>query len=334
MTLFYEKALLDEGLAPFFIDEISDDLDDEEWVHHIELSADFWLAKILNPRTPIVATFHSQCYRHKKWGSFATVSLKLGEASCCLMSDHLIVISRNLKKIVLKKYRISGEYIPNGVPEYKKIELKNAGKWGIKENDFFLSVGRLVESKGVHYLIEAFNRLKTDKKLVIAGDELHPDGYEKMLRKMAAKNPNIIFTGNLDGNSRELAELFSNAYLFVQPSEIEGLSIALLEAMSYETATLVSDIPENLEAIANAGFSFENRNVDDLTEQLKMLLDNPKEVYEKAKEGKERVSKCYSWDVISKGVLDVYKKAKEEHLGYGKFFPRIKYAKRVLKKFL
>jgi hemoglobin len=51
MTLFYEKALLDEGLAPFFIDEISDDLDDEEWVHHIELLADFWLAKILKEKT-------------------------------------------------------------------------------------------------------------------------------------------------------------------------------------------------------------------------------------------------------------------------------------------
>ncbi len=115
--------------------------------HSIGPSLLIWLAKILNPRTPIIATFHSQCYRHKKWGSFATISLKLGESICCVMSDHLIVISRNLKEIVLKKYKRIGEYIPNGVPEYKKIGLKNAKKWGIYEKEYILYAGRLVKAK-------------------------------------------------------------------------------------------------------------------------------------------------------------------------------------------
>jgi len=51
MTSFYKKAIEDEVLAPFFIDEIGDDLSDEDWIDHIELLADFWLAKILGEDT-------------------------------------------------------------------------------------------------------------------------------------------------------------------------------------------------------------------------------------------------------------------------------------------
>lgn len=297
--------------------------------HSIGPSLLIWLAKLLNPRTPVVATFHLQCYRHKKWGKFAQFSLRLGEALCCLGSDDLIVVSRNLKKMVLKKYKRIASYIPNGVPDYKRVEAKEIKKWGLQKESYLLYVGRLVESKGVHYLIEAFNRLKTDKKLVIVGDEQHSDGYEKRLKEMAKGNSNIIFTGNLAGNSRSLAELFSNAYFFVHPSEIEGLSISLLETMSYARAALVSDIPENMEAIQTAGFLFKNTDVDDLTAQLEKLLANPIEVAKKGIEAKKRVDESYSWEAVSDDILNLYKELKLEISKEKTQFPRIKYAKRL-----
>ncbi len=298
--------------------------------HSIGPSFWIWLAKLLNPRTPVVATFHLQCYRHKKWGHFARMSLQIGEVVCCLASDSLIVISRNLKRMVFEKYKKIANYIPNGVPDYKKVIAKEIKKWGLEEGGYILYAGRLVESKGLHYLIEAYNRIETDKKLVIAGDELHPDGYEKKLKYMANKNPNIIFTGRLDGNSRLLAELLANSYLFVHPSEIEGLSISLLETMSYSKAPLISDIPENIEAVQDAGFSFKGGDVDDLTAQLKKIFANPKEVYQKGIKAKKRVEKHYSWEIISDKTLDIYKELRSENCNKKVFFPRLKYIKNFL----
>lgn len=300
--------------------------------HSIGPSFWVWFAKFLNPNIPVVGTFHSQCYRHKKWGAFAKMSLLAGEAVCCLASDTLIVVSRNLKKMVLKRYKRIATYIPNGVPDFKKVKFDVAKKWGLKENGYILYVGRLVISKRADLLIQAFNLQKTNKKLVIVGDELYPNGYEEKLKKMAKNNLNIIFTGRLESGSRELAELFSNAYLFVQPSEIEGLSISLLEAMAYERAVLVSDIPENIEAISDVGFSFECSNLESFSAKLKKLLASPMEVLKMGKAGKKRVSENYSWNAIADDILRVYQESKEEVCGKKGLFSRVRYVVGVLKR--
>ncbi len=299
--------------------------------HSIGPSFLIWFAKIINPRTPIIATFHSQCYRHKKWGIFARFSLKLGERICCIASDSLVLVSRNLKRMVLDKYKRNGVYIPNGVPSYETVNLKLAKKWGLRRKEYILFAGRLMESKGVHYLIKAFNLIRTNKKLVIAGDEMYTKGYKNKLEKLASGNDRIIFTGNLDGNSLELAELFSNAYLFVHPSEIEGLSIALLETMSYGVPALVSDIPENVEVIQKAGFTFKNKNTSDLRNKLERLLRDPINVRKKAQEGRARVKEHYSWEAVSSEILDLYKAELKNHQS-NKKFPRTKYFIEVLKR--
>ncbi len=298
--------------------------------HSIGPSFWIWLAKLLNPRTPIVATFHLQCYRHKKWGKFAKLSLKIGEIICCLLSDKLIVVSRNLKRMVHRNYKRTADYIPNGVPSYKRVKADEINKIGLKKEGYILYVGRLVESKGAHYLIEAYNHLETEKKLVIVGDEAHSDGYETKLKEMSKGNSNIVFTGRLEGNSRLLAELFSNAYLFVHPSEIEGLSISLLETMSYARAALVSDIPENIEAVQSAGFSFKNGDSKDLVFQLKKLMEMPSQVHKKGLEAKNRAENHYSWEAVSSKTLVVYRELKNNRDCRKEFFPRLRYIKNFL----
>lgn len=300
--------------------------------HSIGPSLLIWFAKFLNPKVPVIATFHSQCYRHKKWGIIARTALRAGERVCCVASDELVVVSRNLKNRVFKKYKRASKYIPNGVPKYKQVPFFRAKKWGIeKKGDYILYVGRLMESKGVHFLIKAFNELKTDKRLVIVGDEVHTTGYRNYLEKLAKGNPNIIFTGNLKGDSIELAELFSNAYLFVHPSEIEGLSIALLESMSYGVATLVSDIPENMEVIQDVGFSFESGNIKDLKAKLEHLLNNPTKVERVASLAKKRAEKHYSWEAVSNAITDLYVDLNKENKQQVSF-PRARYIIQVFKR--
>ncbi|MCK4539564.1 glycosyltransferase family 4 protein [Candidatus Parcubacteria bacterium] len=282
--------------------------------HSIGPSFLIWLIKILKPKTPVAATFHTLCYQHKKWKPFARFSLKLGEHVCCNMADKVIAISNGLKDYVFKKYKKEAEYIPNGVNKsefYKAEEIKR--KWGLEKNSYIIIVSRLIQHKGIHYAIKAFKKINTDKKLVIVGDGFFTDTYTEELRALAVDDKRIIFTGSQNGNV--LKELFSNAYAFIQPSESEGLSISLLEAMSYGLGVLVSDIPENLEPIEDTGFSFKNKNVDDLAKKINYIINHPEELKNKGALAKKRVEENYNWDVIVDRVLGVYQKAIKDKKG-------------------
>lgn len=273
--------------------------------HGIGPSSLLFLVKILRPGLPVTATFHCQDYYHQKWGAFAQMYLKFGEYMCCKFADKVIAVSHGLKEYAEKKYNRKVNYIPNGVNVYPSLEAKEiTNKWGLEAGGYILSVSRLVKHKGIHYLIEAYNKIQTDKKLVIVGESVFTDDYTREIKKLAQGNPNIIFTGKQSGDT--LMELFSNAYVFAQPSESEGLSVALLEAMSYGLPVLVSDIPENLEPSGEAGISFRSGEVDDLKEKLNYILSNPSRIKIKGGQAQERINREYSLENITKNTLGLY----------------------------
>ncbi|MFH1233839.1 MAG: glycosyltransferase family 4 protein [Patescibacteria group bacterium] len=277
--------------------------------HSIGPSSLIWLVKILNPGVPVVATFHTRCYEHQKWGSLAKLYLKFGEKVLCSQSDRVISISQSLVGYVEKKYKVVADYIPNGVALSKNFPAQKIKKLGLKKDNYILTVSRLIRHKGIHYLIKAYRQIKTDKKLVIVGDGCYTDDYVRELKSLADGCDSIIFTGSQ--TDRILAELFSNAYLFVQPSESEGLSIALLEAMSYGKCSLVSDIPENIEAIGNNNITFKNKSINSLKNKLIHLLNNPLLVKKYGEKLKARVKKSYNWENIASQTVKVYEQAIE-----------------------
>ncbi|MBU0647131.1 glycosyltransferase family 4 protein [Patescibacteria group bacterium] len=272
--------------------------------HSIGPSSLIWLVKILKPGVPVVATFHTKCYEHQKWGKFAKLFLMLGERNLCLLADKVIAVSRSLTNYAKKKYKIVVDYIPNGVEVHKNIPIQEIKKWELEKDNYILVVSRLIRHKGIHHLIKAFQQIKTDKKLVIVGDGYYTDSYVIDLKTLIVGCDNIIFVGNQTG--KVLAELFSNAFLFVQPSESEGLSLALLEAMSYGKCSLVSDIPENVEAIGNDISVFKNKDVDDLRDKLIYFLNNPLLVKECGERLKARVEKEYNLENIVNQTIKIY----------------------------
>jgi len=141
-------------------------------------------------------------------------------------------------------------------------------------------------------------------QLVIAGDAAHAEKYKSALRFLAGGDPRILFTGFLTGEPLE--ELFSNAYLFCLPSTIEGLPVALLEAMNYGNCCLASDIPENLEALETYGYTFRNRDAGDLHRALKDLIANPEKVAGKKEPALAHVRRNYSWDRVADQMEDLY----------------------------
>ncbi|NTU98715.1 glycosyltransferase family 4 protein [Candidatus Falkowbacteria bacterium] len=299
--------------------------------HSIGPSSLIWLIKVLKPQTPVVATFHTQCYMHQKWGGFAKMYLKFGELVCCKLSDRAIVVSRTLKAYAEKQYRKAVHYIPNGVAVSPVTESDTLAQWELEPREYILVVSRLVKHKGVHYLIEAFKKIETDKKLVIVGDSAFTNSYVRQIHGLAVNDPRIIFTGNQTGAA--LQQLFSHAYLFVQPSESEGLSIALLEAMAYELAVLVSDIPENLEALSESGFTFKSKSIRDLRQMLSDLLPAGEKVDQSRRKNRQHVLENYNWKDITDNILKVYQEAAESQQSNKRKFKRLRIAGKMMTMF-
>ena len=147
-----------------------------------------------------------------------------------------------------------------------------------------------------------------NKKLVIAGGSSHTDQYFQKIRQMSLNDSRIIMTGFVQGE--ELQELYSNAYLYILPSDVEGMPISLLEAMSYGNCCIVSDIPENLEVVEHNAFSFRQSDVTDLSKVLIKCCLEEKEVREKKELSSDFIKRKYDWNSIVDQVLELYRRVK------------------------
>jgi glycosyltransferase involved in cell wall biosynthesis len=255
-------------------------------------------------RSRVISILQSQDYFHKKWGLFARASLRFGEILMCLMSDEIIVVTKFMQRHVMRKYGRMAHLVPNGANIKSPKKPDEIKKWGLKEGNYIVSISRLIRHKGIHHLIKAYKNTNTAKKLVIVGNGSYTDDYVHELYKMAEGCKNIIFTGNQTGKT--LDELYANAYLFVQPSETEGMSLALLEAMAYKKAVLVSDIAENKEAVGSTGLTFACKNMNDLQTKLEYLLKRPSTVKKMGELAHQRIKDEFSWDSISMNILKVF----------------------------
>ena len=220
-------------------------------------------------------------------------------------ADQMIVLSRNVQDYFLRTYGRETLWIPNGVtrPEIREAE-QAAQQYGLEKDGYILFLGRLVPEKGIHYLLEAFRQLRTEKKLVIAGGTSDTEEYTAELKALAGNDERILFTGFVQG--RILEELYSNAYVYVLPSDVEGMPLSLLEAMSYGNCCLVSDIPECTEVVGNYGVVFPAGNTEKLRDVLQQLCDSPDMVQNYKKNARDYVLKEYDWDDVTRKTLELY----------------------------
>lgn len=264
-----------------------------------------WLPKLFGKRC--IATVHGLDHQRAKWGKFASTYIMLGEKCAVRFADEIIVLSEGVQKYFLDTYGRKTRFIPNGVnrPVLHEAEIiKN--KFGLEKDTYILFLGRLVPEKGLRYLIRAFKQVKTDKKLVIAGGSSDTDEFASELWEMAKDDDRIIFTGFVQG--QELDELYSNAYVYTLPSDLEGMPLSLLEAMSYGNCCLVSDIDECASVVEDKALIFKKSDVNDLKEKLQLACDQPKIVEQMKAEAADFICGKYNWDDVVKETLSLYRK--------------------------
>ena len=230
--------------------------------YHAEGSAAMlWLPHLFKKRT--VVTIHGLDWQRAKWGGMATKYIKFGEKCAAKYADEIIVLSKNVQEYFWETYKRKTNFIENGVNRPIKREANTIEqKYGLKKDDYILYLARIVPEKRVDLLIEAFKKTKTDKKLVIAGGSSHTNEFLNQVKEKAKTDNRIIMTGFVEGE--ELQELYSNAYLYCLPSDIEGMPISLMEAMSYGVNCLVSNIDENIQVTGDFCTSFVKGNLADL----------------------------------------------------------------------
>lgn len=270
--------------------------------------AALWIPKLFGKKC--VATVHGLDWQREKWKRGpASKYIKTGEKVMAKYADKIIVLSESARTYFKDTYKRDTVLIPNGIDRPKHTAADKITKlFGLKKDEYICVVSRLTPEKGIHYLIDAQNSVKPDKKLVIAGDtgdSDSADSYTALLRKKAKDNPNIIFTGFISGDV--LREIYSNAYAVCLPSDIEGMSLSLLEALAYGNALLCSDIPENTSVAKNHALYFKKSDTNDLAKKLKLLCSDSDFAKKLKKDADDFILSKYSRKDVALSHFKLYK---------------------------
>jgi glycosyltransferase involved in cell wall biosynthesis len=262
-----------------------------------------WLPKLFGKRC--IATVHGLDHRCTKWGRFARAYILWGEKCAVKFADEIIVLNADTQNYFMSKYGRATRFIPNGVHRPEVVPAEQITQlYGLEERKYILFLGRIVPGKGLELLIQAFKNVKTEKRLIIAGGSSDTDEYMAELKKSAESDSRIRFIGFVQGQILE--ELYSNSYLYVLPTEREGMPLSLLEAMSYGNCCLVSDIPECTEVVENHAVLFQKGNADSLQMKLQQLCDDEARVDSYRANAAQFICSKYVWDDVVDRTLEAY----------------------------
>lgn len=256
----------------------------------------------------VALTVHGLDDERAKWNASAQRVLRLAQWMSARVPDTTIGVSRALVAHYANRHGRRMIYVPNGVDAHEPRPASEiVRRFDLQPRSYVLFVGRFVPEKAPDLLIRAFQRVRTDVRLVLAGGSSNTDEYVAELHRLARHDPRIVFTGYIYGDA--LAELYSNAAAFVQPSEVEGLPLTLLEAASYGLPTVASDIAPNLEIVGSDGPGhrvFACGHEEELAAAISVVLAFLERERSGAAALRQEVLRSYSWDQAADDVEQVY----------------------------
>lgn len=262
-------------------------------------------------RAKVVQTIHGLDDERAKWEGLASRLMRIGRTFSHKVPDEVIVVSRELGRVYRELHGRETTYIPNGAPFATPVAAgATLERFGLRAGDYVMYLGRMVPEKQPDVLVKAFADVPGQTRLALVGDSSNTEAFTAGLRELAAKDPRVVMTGNVYGE--ELAELLTNAALFVQPSMVEGLPITLLEAAAYARPVVVSDIPPHLEVTGQptpGRLSFPVASQHALTEAIIASLADPGAIAAGAQEMCAEVREHYDWDRIARQTRAVYERA-------------------------
>ena len=255
----------------------------------------------------VVVTIHGLDWQRQKWNILGHWFLRFGEWAAVRLPHRTVVVGSALKEIIDARFNADVTYIANGVERRTLRAPDKIRQLGLGARDYILYLGRLVPEKQCHVLIDAFRRMRSrgDMKLVIAGPAWHSVDYYESLRERASGDQAVVFTGEVDEDTLE--ELYSNCYAYVLPSEVEGMSLALLDAMAFGACVVASDISANADVVLTSGALFRTGSCEDLATKLDDLVARPEAAAAYRTAARERITSAYDWDVVTRQWAALYR---------------------------
>ncbi len=275
-----------------------------DYVHMHSGANSLWAIPLRLAGKKVVVTQFAMDWKRDKWPWYGKLFYLFSNFLTAHIPNKVVFDNIFTKEYFEKKYNKTFSFIPYGceVPRTSpdKSVIENLG---LRKNEYFLFVGRFIPDKGLHLLVEAFEKTKTKKKLVLIGGSPNPSSYEQQIR--ATKDERILFPGYIYGEDTNI--LIENAYAYIQPSLIEGLSPVILTVMGLGTPLICSDIKENIFITKDNAVTFESGNRNALKTAIEYSLNNEEMIFSKAQSGKHDVGNRFNWEKITEHYLKIFK---------------------------
>jgi glycosyltransferase involved in cell wall biosynthesis len=245
-------------------------------------------------------------WQREKWPWYARLYLRLTAALTARVNNEVICDNVFVQAYFEKRFGRKYAFIPFGADvEFDDGQSDVLGRLGLEKGEFLLFVGRFIPDKGLQYLIPAFERTTTDKKLVLVGGSPNPSEFEQSLR--GTRDPRIAFPGFVYG--ADTHALMRHCYAYVQPSDVEGLSPVILESSFLGAPVICSDIEQNEYILGDTGIYFEQGNSESLERVLEEALARPDQLRERASAQRERIAARFSWDSVVDEHVRIFRTA-------------------------
>jgi len=246
-------------------------------------------------------------WKRDKWPWYGKLYLRFSAFLTSRLPSQVIFDNVIAKKLFEDKFNKKFEFIPFGA-EVEPVAADDAifEKFGLEKGGYYLFVGRFIPDKGLHYLIPAFNNSNSTKKLVLIGGSPNPSPYEKEIQSMA--NSRVVFAGYVYG--ADVTRMMMNAFCYIQPSDVEGLSPVVLTVMGLGVPLIVSDIEENLYAVQDTATTFEKQGIESLTDKINEAESDYDRMLMLAEKAKIRALKEFNWDKVTDDHIEIFSKYK------------------------
>src|SRR5918992_375751 len=249
--------------------------------------------------TPVAINVDGLEHKRKKWNWLGRNYYRLTERLATFLPNEIVTDARVIQEYYLARYRAPSTMIAYGAEVERRPEPA-VRQWRVEPNRYVLYVSRLEPENNAHLVIEAFKKVRTAHKLLIVGDAPYAHEYINELRSRARGDKRILFTGFVFG--REYRTLQQNAYCYVHATEVGGTHPALLEAMGFGNCVLTLAAPENVEAVGEAGISYQDEA--DLVDKLQRILRDGSTVQSYRHRAQDRIQTHYDWE----SVVDQYER--------------------------
>ncbi|MFQ5649586.1 MAG: glycosyltransferase [bacterium] len=261
-----------------------------------------WIPRLVG--TPVAINVDGLEWQRSKWNRLGRWFYLMSEWLSTFLANEVVTDAREIEKYYLKKFKKRSTFIPYGSPT-GKVETKDVlQQFNLEPGRYVLYVSRLEPENNAHLVVKAFEQVETDMVCVIVGDAPYNGGYIRDLKKTS--DPRILFTGYVFGQGYR--ELQSNAYFYVQATEVGGTHPALLEGMGHGNCVLANDVPEHREVLADAGLYFSTKNNGELAQRMQYLLDNPDVVKSLGEKARKRIRERYSWERVADDYERLFKR--------------------------